>query len=84
MLLRINERLSIDNLTNHPIEIVEQLDELLTAGAEVRLDPKRKNFYELENAERVFYIHSSPVRGKVMLLATWPADVRVPALEGCP
>ena len=84
MPLRINKQLSIDNLNNYPTEVVEQLEALLTAGVEVRLDPKRKNFYELENAERVFYIHSSPVRGKVMLLATWPAELRVPVLEGCP
>jgi hypothetical protein len=80
MLLRINEQLSIENLTNHPAEIVEQLDELLTSGVEARLDPNRKNFYEVENAGQIFYIHASPANGRVMLLAAWPAGLRVPAL----
>ena len=85
MLLRINEQLSIDNLNNYPTEIVEQLDELLTAGVEARLDPNRKNFWDVEHSGRVFFIHASPVNGRVMLLATWPAEARVPALalEGC-
>ena len=85
MLLRINERLSIENLNDYPTEIVEQLDELLTAGVEARLDPNRKNFWDVETSGRVFFIHAAPAGGKVMLLATWPAEQSVPALalEGC-
>ena len=74
MFLRIDEGLSIDNLNNHPTEIVVQLEELLTSGVAARLDPKRKNFYEVENSDRVFFIHTAPVTGKVMLLATWLAE----------
>jgi hypothetical protein len=80
MLLRIDKQLSIDNLNDHPTEIVNQLEELLTAGVEARLDPNRKNFYDVENSGRVFFIHASPVRGKVMLLATWLEELPVPAL----
>lgn len=80
MFLRIDEQLSIDNLNSYPTEIVGQLEELLTSGVAARLDPKRENFYEVESAGRVFYIHASPVTGKVMLLATWLAELPVPAL----
>ena len=80
MLLRMNEQLSIDNLKSYPTEIVEQLEELLTSGVAARVDPNRKNFYEVENSDRVFFIHASPIRGNVMLLATWLTELPVPAL----
>jgi len=80
MLLRMNEQLSIDNLNDHPTEIVDQLEELLTTGVEARLDPNRKNFYDVENSGRVFFIHAAPASGKVMLLATWLTELPVPAL----
>jgi len=80
MFLSIGKQLSIDNLNGYPSEIVAQLKELLTAGVEARLDPNRKNFYEVETAERVFFIHAAPVRGSVMLLATWPREARIPEL----
>ena len=79
MFLRINEQLSIDNLSDSPTEVVDQLRELLGSGAEARLDPKRRNFYEVEKSGQVFYIHSAPLSGKVMLLATWP--VALPLAE---
>jgi hypothetical protein len=73
MFLRINERLSVDNLNDYPEDIVAQLEELLTSGAAARPDPNRKNFYDVETPGRVFFIHAASARGKVMLLATWPA-----------
>ncbi|MFQ5663012.1 MAG: hypothetical protein ACE5HL_04195 [Terriglobia bacterium] len=74
MVLRLNEKLTIDNLRNYPAETVERLRALLAAGALAHADPRRKNFYELENGTRVFYIHVSPNGGKVLLLATWPRE----------
>ena len=71
MLLRISERLSVDNLKDYPTEIVAQLEELLMSGAAARPDPKRRNFYDVEASGRVFFIHAAPAGGKVMLLATW-------------
>ena len=76
----MNEKLSIDNLNDHPTEIVDQLEVLLATGVEARLDPNRKNFYDVEYSGRVFFIHASPVRGKVMLLATWLTELPMPAL----
>ena len=37
-------------------------------------DPCRSDFFELEDGNKVFYIHISPVNGKVLLLATWLKD----------
>jgi hypothetical protein len=73
MLLRINERLKIDNLNDYPAEVVSHLEELLASGVEARLDPKRNHFYDVENSGRMFFIHAKPPSGNVILLATWPA-----------
>ncbi len=71
MVLHLNGDLRIENLRNYSPEMVEKLRELLAAGAQAQIDPRRKNFYEVENGSRVFYIHLSPVSGNVFLLATW-------------
>jgi hypothetical protein len=54
--------------------MVEKLHDLLLAGAPAYPDPHRKNFYELENCSKVYYIHLSPVNGKVIFLAVWDKD----------
>ena len=74
MVLRLNQTPVIENLRNYPAETVEKLRQLLASGAEARLDPRRANFYELDNHSRVFYIHISPVNGKVLLLGIWHKD----------
>ena len=70
MLLRLKEDPRIDNLRSYPTDIVEKLRALLVAGAQAYPDPRRKQFYDVENGSRIFYIHLSPT-GKVWLLATW-------------
>jgi hypothetical protein len=70
MVLRLMEEPRIDNLRNYPADVVEKLRALLVAGAEAYPDPRRKQFYDLQNGSRIFYIHLSPT-GKVWLLATW-------------
>jgi hypothetical protein len=70
MILRLKEDPRIDNLRNYPADLVEKLRALLVAGAEASPDLRRKQFYDVENGSRVFYIHLSPT-GKVWLLATW-------------
>jgi hypothetical protein len=71
MVLRIKPPLNIENLRNHPAEAVERLRRLLTSGAPARREAYRPGFFEVEDGDRVFYIHISPVSGKVLLLATW-------------
>lgn len=70
MLLHLSGNPRIDNLRNYPADVVEKLRELLTAGAKAYPDPRRKEFYDVENGARMFYIHLSP-SGRVWLLATW-------------
>jgi hypothetical protein len=52
----------------------------LASGASTIADPKRRGFYEIESDSVVYYIHLSPVTGKVLLLATWQNE-GVPAGE---
>jgi hypothetical protein len=71
MFLRIKRLPGVDNLRNYPAEIIKELEELLLRGGSALPDPKRKGFYDLENYERTFFIHISPITRKVVLLATW-------------
>jgi hypothetical protein len=70
MTLKLQE-VNVDNLRSYPTDVVEKLRGLLATGAEVRVDPHRKGFYDVYNGSRVFFIHISPVSGNVMLLASW-------------
>ena len=80
MFLRISDGLHIENLNNCSVEAVSQLETLLASGVEARLDPQRKNFYDVESASRGFFIHAAPLSGKVMLLATWLRGLPLDAL----
>ena len=71
MILRIEQQLTIDNLQNYPSEVVDQLEKLLVKAVSARPDPRRKNFYDVEDAERAFFVHVSPLTRKVILLAVW-------------
>jgi len=81
MVMRCGHELQIEDVRNHPVETVLMLRNLLAEGAVVRRDPKRSEFYEVESDSVVYYIHVSPVTGKVLLLATWPTEG---VLEGAP
>jgi hypothetical protein len=80
MLLRLNAIPRIEDLRNHPAESVETLRMLLQAGVPARPDPRRRDFYEVDNCSRVFYIHITP-RGSVLLLAIWSKDSPEPDIE---
>ena len=82
MRLRLEREPIIDNVRNHPAEMVEKLRDLLLAGAPAYPDPQRRNFYELENCANVYYIHLSPVNGKVMFLAVWDNDKAADVIPG--
>lgn len=76
MVLRMEDNLWVEGTRNHPAEVVEQVRRLLTAGAEAHADPHRRNFYELQNGSKVYYVHVSPVTGKVLLLGVWPKQAQ--------
>ena len=73
----------MDNLRNYPAEIIKELEELLLSGGSALPDPKRKDFYDLENLGRTFFIHISPKTAKVILIATWPHIVPVSEFAHC-
>lgn len=74
MVMALERELQIEDLRNHPAQTVNMLRDLLLSGAQVTPDPKRIGFYELEHGATVYYIHVSPVSGKILLLATWPSE----------
>jgi hypothetical protein len=74
VLVQFSQTPVIDNLRNYPEHIVARLRVLLRDGAAGRPDPRRKGFYDITDGERVFFIHVSPVSGRVWLLASWAAD----------
>ncbi len=75
--MRLTRQPEIEDLRNHSAETVEKLRQLLASGAPAKPDPRRANFYEVQNHSRVFYVHISPSNGKVLLLATWLKDGEV-------
>ena len=83
MFLRMKQLPSVDNLRSYPAEIIRELEELLLSGGSALPDPKRKDFYDLENHERTFFIHISSITGRVVLLATWLRPKRAVAFAGC-
>ena len=71
MILRMNHNTTIEDLRHHSPQLVQELRQLLAAGVGAFTDSHRKDFYEVENEDRVFYIHLRP-NGHVWLLAVWP------------
>lgn len=81
MVLRLDQSTTIEDLRQHPAEVIEKLRELLASGAVAHEDPHRESFYEIESNGRVYYICVSPITGKVLLLGTWmnghkPAEIQ--------
>jgi hypothetical protein len=71
MLLQLNEQTRIEDPRQYGADVVNDLHNLLTGGGCAQRDPRRENFYELENDAHTFYIHVSPINGDVILLAKW-------------
>jgi hypothetical protein len=88
VLLQFSQTPVIDNLRKYPEQLVARLGALLREGVLARPDPRRKGFYDVADDDRVFFIHISPVSGRVWLLASWATEVeevaqpvrRVPAI----
>jgi hypothetical protein len=79
MVMALERQMQIEDVRNHPVEIVTMLRNLLFSGTRVTPDPKRADFYEIEDAGLVYYIHISPISGKILLLATWPSEAALAA-----
>lgn len=64
----------IEDTRKHPEQVVERLHNLLTSGVQATPDPKRPGFYEINDGSQTFYIYDAAGSGKILLLATWPAE----------
>jgi len=80
VILKMNGQFRIDNLRHYPSETVEALRSALVAGVIAAADPRRKNFYDLEAKDNIFYIHLSPT-GTVLLLACWRKEPAHQAIQ---
>jgi hypothetical protein len=74
MVMSLERDIQIEDLRNHPRELVMNLQKLLASGANVTPASKRPGYFEVESGARVYYINISPNTGKILLLATWPID----------
>ena len=79
MVLRWGPKLGIEDLGNHPAELVIMLRKLLAGGAKVTPDPKRAGIYEVVSGTMVYYIYAAPAMDKILLLATWPKEIAMAA-----
>jgi hypothetical protein len=68
--------LEIETPRNHSPETQERLPHLLASGVTGSPDPRRPDFFEIEDKTRVFYIHIAETSGKVTLLAVWNLDAK--------
>jgi hypothetical protein len=69
--MNFGEVFEIEDLGNHPGLTVICLGILLAGSVNVTPDPKRKNFYDVEEGSTIFYIYVSPANGKISLIAAW-------------
>ncbi len=75
MVLQMNANPGIENFRHYPDEVVQKLRGILARGANAYPDPHRKNFFDVENGSRMFFIHVAPT-GRVWLLASWLKEAR--------
>lgn len=74
MVMKLEHELMIEDPKHNSPERIETLRQLLAGGARVEEDPKRSDFFEVESGSEIYYIHISPITGKILLLATWQKD----------
>lgn len=61
----------IEDAGKHSPETLVKLQMILARGSKMTPDPKREHFYEVPAEPCVYYIHVSPVSGRISLLAVW-------------
>ena len=71
MILRIESMPKVEALRSYPPGTADRLSQLLAMGAPARPDPRREGFYEVESDSEVFYVHISPLNGRVLLIGIW-------------
>lgn len=73
----ITSEVQIEDPRNHPAETLLALRDILSGGAMIVPDPKRRGFYEVQSGSLTCYVHISPVSGNILLLATWPNEAEM-------
>ncbi len=71
--------LQIETPRNHSLATQTRLRQLLDNSAPARPDPKRPDFFEIEDDTQVFYVHVVKTSGKVTLLAVWDREAELVA-----
>jgi hypothetical protein len=76
MVLRLEQMPRIEALRSYPMGTADRLSQLLALGAPARPDPRREGFFEIDSDSEVFYVHISPLNGRVLLIGIWqkPAE----------
>ena len=82
MMMRWENGLQVEDIRNHPQELVRGLESLLLRGASLTPDPKHPGFFEIHNDAQVYYVHVVPNSDKVLLLATWMKQEELVAVCG--
>ena len=72
MVLQLERMPKVESLRSYPAGTLDRLAQLLAMGAAAKADPRRESFYEVESDAEVFYVHISPVSGRVLLIGIWP------------
>lgn len=72
--LKIAQQFKIEDPRGHSPETLRRLQEALTSEARVNPDSRRRNFFEVEAEDQIFYIHISPLTQRITLLATWARE----------
>jgi hypothetical protein len=71
MVMRWESDVQIQDIRNHPPELLRGLESLLLGGASLTPDPRHPGFFEVQNDTLVYYVHVVPGSRKVLLLAAW-------------
>ena len=74
MIKQSDARRHIENPRDYPHESVERLELLLSSDTSLREDPRRPNFFEVDDEDRVFYVYISPTTRTVTFLAAWAQE----------
>jgi hypothetical protein len=82
MVMRWENGLHVEDMRNHPQELVRGLESLLLHGANLTPDPKHPGFFEIHSDAQVYYVHVVPNSDKVLLLATWTQNQELAAVCG--
>ena len=72
MVMRWEQNVQVQDMRNHPPELVRGLETLLMRGTSLTPDPRHPGFFEIQDGTQVYYVHVVPESGKVLFLAAWP------------